>query len=73
MAEAAVMEVALDVGPYESAVEGIPFATGTCGPLRIQRVANPLLDEPDAGNPHVRVRGSPGGAIRRGHPAALFV
>src|SRR5687767_10979457 len=31
-------------------------------------VASPLLDEPDARNPHVRIRGSPGGAIPWGHP-----
>src|SRR5690242_14222013 len=33
------------------------------------RVANPPLEEPDAGIPHVRICGSPGGAILRGHPA----
>ena len=33
------------------------------------RVANLRPDEPDAGNPHVRICGSPGVATPRGHPA----
>jgi hypothetical protein len=42
------------------------IATG----LRNTHRAKPSADEPDAGNPHVRVRGSPGRAISRGHLAA---
>ena len=31
--------------------------------------ANPSIEEPDAGNPHVRICGSPGLVMAQGHPA----
>jgi hypothetical protein len=30
----------------------------------------PCLEEPDAGNPHVRIRGGPGKATTRGYPTS---
>jgi hypothetical protein len=37
---------------------------------RTPRVANACLEEPDAGNLHVRIRGGPGKATTRGYPTS---
>jgi hypothetical protein len=66
--EAALVEVEMELGTHEPTAGAFAPAAGACRPLRLPHVAKPLLDEPDAGNLHVRVRGSPGRAISRGHP-----
>ncbi len=38
---------------------------------RTPRVANACLEEPDAGNLHVRIRGGPGKATTQGYPTVL--
>ena len=60
------------VEPRESAPGGLSYAASAdpAPPCR-HHVANPWTEEPDAGNPHVRIRGSPGSANSRGHPSLL--
>src|SRR5262249_31092015 len=47
------------LGEDESAARAIP-APATAHRPPVSHVANPTLEEPDAGNPHVRIRGGPG-------------
>ena len=47
-----------------------PLAAAAHSPLP-RHVAKPWTEEPDAGNPHVRICGSLGGAILRGDPTVL--
>ena len=46
----------------DDAAAGALSAAGASYPCRYRRVAKPWTEEPDAGNLHVRIRGSLGGA-----------
>jgi hypothetical protein len=69
VAQPPVVEGSRQHGSDASHPAGTSPSRSACCPLRLPCVAKPLLEEPDAGNPHVRVCGSPGGAIPRGDPA----
>ena len=49
-------------------VAGTLSAATAAHPSLHRHVAKPWAEEPDAGNPHVRIRGSLGGVIPRGDP-----
>ena len=57
------------VGKDERDSSPLPTPTTPRRTLGVPHVANPQPEEPDAGNPQVRIRGSPGGAIPWGHSA----
>jgi hypothetical protein len=57
------------VGEDEPAA-GALSAAAAAHPFFHRRVAKPWTEEPDAGNLHVRIRGSLGGVIPRGDPTS---
>ena len=70
MAEPAVAKSEDDLGAVLPPPRQPSASTTPDRPCRLSRAAKPCLEEPDAGNPHVRIRGGPGWVTGRVYPMA---
>src|SRR5262249_59992409 len=68
MAASAVAKGEDDLGAIQSPPRQVSAAGTSNRPCHLSRVAKLCLEEPDAGNPHVRIRGGPGRATGRVYP-----
>src|SRR4051794_29199262 len=71
MAAPAVAKGEDDLGAVQPPLRQLPAAATSDRPCHLSRVAKLCLEEPDAGNPHVRIRGGPGRATGRAYPIAV--